>query len=69
MRACLYCAWRGQQGLVTYREVAILIDPQSSSSANKQNVAVTVAHEVTKRLPHVNATLLRHLPCGRVACV
>ncbi|CDS36469.1 puromycin sensitive aminopeptidase [Echinococcus multilocularis] len=34
-------------GLVTYRETALLIDPENSSLASKQNVALTVAHEVS----------------------
>lgn len=33
-------------GLVTYRETALLYDPSISSSANKQRVAVVVAHEL-----------------------
>ena len=33
-------------GLVTYRETALLYDPTISSSANKQRVAVVVAHEL-----------------------
>ncbi|KAF7058704.1 hypothetical protein CFC21_065706 [Triticum aestivum] len=33
-------------GLVTYREVAFLFDDKSSSASSKQNVAVTVAHEL-----------------------
>ncbi|KAM0895716.1 hypothetical protein ACQ4PT_023655 [Festuca glaucescens] len=33
-------------GLVTYREVALLFDDKSSSASSKQNVAITVAHEL-----------------------
>ncbi|GJM98985.1 hypothetical protein PR202_ga16040 [Eleusine coracana subsp. coracana] len=33
-------------GLVTFREVALLFDELSSSESSKQNVAITVAHEL-----------------------
>ena len=33
-------------GLVTYREVDLLIDPITASSNQKQRVAVVVAHEL-----------------------
>ncbi|KAH7523844.1 hypothetical protein FEM48_Zijuj06G0055200 [Ziziphus jujuba var. spinosa] len=33
-------------GLVTYREVALLYDDQHSAAANKQRVAIVVAHEL-----------------------
>ncbi|PRP79821.1 puromycin-sensitive aminopeptidase-like [Planoprotostelium fungivorum] len=33
-------------GLVTYRETALLIDPQTSSTVTKQRVARTVCHEI-----------------------
>lgn len=33
-------------GLVTYREAALLYDEQLSSASNKQQVAITVAHEL-----------------------
>lgn len=33
-------------GLVTYREVALLIDPDQSSLATKQRVALVVGHEL-----------------------
>lgn len=33
-------------GAVTYREIAILIDEANSSAGSKQNVAITVAHEL-----------------------
>jgi puromycin-sensitive aminopeptidase len=33
-------------GLVTYREIYLLFDEQSSSASTKQNVAITVAHEL-----------------------
>ncbi|KAL5104093.1 Puromycin-sensitive aminopeptidase [Taenia crassiceps] len=34
-------------GLITYRETALLIDPENSSLLSKQSVALTVAHEVS----------------------
>ncbi|CAH1105398.1 unnamed protein product [Psylliodes chrysocephalus] len=33
-------------GLITYREQRLLIDPKNSSTANKQDVALVVAHEL-----------------------
>lgn len=33
-------------GAITYREVALLVDPAHSSVATKQRVAVTIAHEI-----------------------
>ena len=33
-------------GAVTYRETAILVDPENSSAATKQRVAVVIAHEL-----------------------
>ncbi|TKW32831.1 hypothetical protein SEVIR_2G193100v4 [Setaria viridis] len=33
-------------GLVTFREVALLFDEESSSESSKQNIAITVAHEL-----------------------
>ena len=33
-------------GLVTYRETALLIDPENSSSKTKQWVALVVGHEL-----------------------
>ena len=33
-------------GLVTYRETALLVDPQNSSSKSKQWVALVVGHEL-----------------------
>ena len=33
-------------GLVTYRETALLIDPENSSSHTKQWVALVVGHEL-----------------------
>ena len=33
-------------GLITYREVNMLFDPLEASAANKQRVAVVVAHEI-----------------------
>ncbi|XP_053201788.1 puromycin-sensitive aminopeptidase-like [Panonychus citri] len=32
-------------GLITYREVAVLTDPLNSSSATRERIAITVAHE------------------------
>ncbi len=34
-------------GLVTYREVALLVDPKTTSVANRQHVATTIAHELS----------------------
>ncbi|XP_076453772.1 glutamyl aminopeptidase-like [Babylonia areolata] len=34
-------------GLITYREVNLLYDPKKASAANKQRVAVVVAHEIS----------------------
>lgn len=33
-------------GLITYRETALLFDPQTSANGNKQRIAVVVAHEL-----------------------
>jgi len=33
-------------GAITYRETALLVDPQNSSAANKQWVAIVIAHEI-----------------------
>ena len=33
-------------GLVTYRETCLLVDSQNTSSQHKQNIALTVAHEL-----------------------
>ena len=33
-------------GLVTYRETALLVDPDNSSLQSKQRVAVVVGHEL-----------------------
>lgn len=33
-------------GLVTYRETALLFDPQTSANGNKQRIATVVAHEL-----------------------
>lgn len=33
-------------GLVTYREVALLVDPAKSSTRQKSRVALVVAHEL-----------------------
>jgi aminopeptidase N len=37
-------------GLVTYREVDLLIDPIKASSSQKQRVAVVVTHELVRQL-------------------
>ena len=34
-------------GLITYREIALLVDPESTSIATKQYVALVVAHELS----------------------
>lgn len=33
-------------GLVTYRETALLFDPQTSANGNKQRIVTVVAHEL-----------------------
>jgi hypothetical protein len=33
-------------GLITFRQTALLYDPQQSSSSDKQRVAVVIAHEL-----------------------
>lgn len=33
-------------GLITYRETALLIDPQTATIFNKQRVALVVSHEL-----------------------
>jgi puromycin-sensitive aminopeptidase len=33
-------------GAITYRESALLVDPKNSSAANKQRVALVIAHEI-----------------------
>lgn len=37
-------------GLITYRETALLYDPESTSSAEKQWVAVVVSHELAHQV-------------------
>ena len=37
-------------GLITYRETDLLFDPQTSSSANRQRVAVVIAHELAHQV-------------------
>ena len=37
-------------GLITYRETAILYDPESSSSSSKQRVAVVISHELAHQV-------------------
>lgn len=33
-------------GLITYRETALLFDPQTSANGNKQRILTVVAHEL-----------------------
>ncbi len=37
-------------GLITYRETALLYDPEVSSTSNKQRVAVVVSHELAHQV-------------------
>ena len=37
-------------GLITYRETAILYDPESTSSAGKQWITVVVSHELAHQV-------------------
>ena len=37
-------------GLITYRETALLYDPESTSSADKQWVGVVIAHELAHQV-------------------
>lgn len=37
-------------GLVTYRETALLVDPQNSSLQSKQRVAIVVGHEIAHQV-------------------
>jgi len=37
-------------GLITYREVNLLYDRNKASAANKQRVAVVVAHEISHQV-------------------
>lgn len=41
-------------GLITYRETALLYDAQSSSTADKQWVAIVVAHELAHQVNHTS---------------
>ncbi len=43
---CLFVGAMENWGLVTYRETALLIDPENSSSAAKQWVGLVVGHEL-----------------------
>jgi aminopeptidase N len=36
-------------GLITYRDTALLYDPQISTAANKERVATVVGHELAHR--------------------
>ena len=40
-------------GLITYRETNMLYNPEEASPANKQRVAVVVAHEVSHQVSPV----------------
>lgn len=46
-------------GLVTYRETALLYDPETSANGNKQRIATVVSHELAHmvRLGPVKGTL------------
>lgn len=37
-------------GLVTYRESALLFDPESSSIGNKERVVTVIAHELAHQV-------------------
>ena len=37
-------------GLITYRETALLYDPNASSESNKQRVAAVIAHELAHQV-------------------
>ncbi len=37
-------------GLITYRETALLFDPEHSSTSNKQRVAIVVSHELAHQV-------------------
>jgi aminopeptidase N len=55
---CVGCGWWGvlwwanrnaraqNWGLITFRQTALLYDPQQSSTSDKQRVAVVIAHEL-----------------------
>ena len=49
-------------GLITYRETALLIDPETSPLANKQRVAYVVAHELAHQVPALFSLLLSLSP-------
>lgn len=40
------CGAMENWGLVTYRETCILVDPKNTATVRKQNIAITVAHEL-----------------------
>jgi len=48
-------------GLVTYREVTLLVDPAQSSSAAKQTVALVVGHELAHQWFGNFVTMVSHL--------
>jgi len=46
-------------GLITYREVNMLYNPEEASAANQQRVAVVVAHEIAHMVIHVHPNVLK----------
>ena len=48
-------------GCVTYRMSAILIDPVNSSASTKQNVALTVTHEISHQVLSITACDHSHI--------
>jgi len=46
-------------GLITYRETALLYDPESTSSATKQWVGVVIAHELAHQVNY--SIILYHI--------
>ena len=48
-------------GLITYRMTAILYNPKIASVANKQRVAVVIAHELAHQVSYHSIEMLYHL--------
>jgi puromycin-sensitive aminopeptidase len=48
-------------GLVTYRETALLVDPQKSSAKTKQWVALVVGHELAHQWFGNLVTMVRNV--------
>jgi len=48
-------------GLVTYRETTLLVDPEQSSAAAKQTVALVVGHELAHQWFGNLVTMVFHL--------